>query len=197
MHPQTPPCSNNNIHVRTQIFILLNILVASFLFVPVVHACDPTGCLMLGKEQDILAIVTVVSTEGEIATVTADHFNKVSRIKPTEMFQIDFSSGTPWSPLVPEVGKHYFTSLACEDLFCRPKWGTWEVDSTDYQHAKLTNIRWGDDAAVEWFMNEKEGQMDPSNTAGAERIKWVGVGATMILVLIAAGLFWKQKRLKP
>lgn len=182
--------------MRPQIFILLNILVASFLFVPVVHACDPTGCLMIGKEQDILAIVTVTSVNEGIATVTADHFNKVSRIQPKETFQIDFTNGTPWFPLTPEIGKHYFTSLACKDLLCQPKWGTWEVDSTDYQHAKLTEKRLGDDASVEWFMNEKEGQVDPSDTTGAERTKWAGAGVTIIVVLIAAGLFWRQKRLK-
>lgn len=120
-------------------------------------ACDPTGCLMGGHKQDVLALVTVTATNGEIATVTVDHYYDASKLKSSETLQIDFTNGTPWYPLTPEVGKHYFVSLECPTSICLPKWGTWEVDSSDFRQAKLLAVRWGDDAAIQWFMNEKPG----------------------------------------
>ncbi len=115
-------------------------------------ACDPLGCLLGGKDQDILALVTITAVDGEIATVTSEHFYDQSQIKPSGSFTIDFTGGTPWFPLTPEVGKHYFVSLACEENNCVPKWGTWEVDNVDYQQARLLEIRNGDDAAIQWFV---------------------------------------------
>lgn len=114
-------------------------------------ACDPLGCLLIGKDQDILAIVTVSSVDGKIATVAADHFYDQSTTEPDGSFTIDFTDGSPWFPVTPEVGKHYLVSLACEETICVPKWGTWEVDSAVYQETRLLEIKNGDDAAIQWI----------------------------------------------
>ena len=117
-------------------------------------ACDPLGCLLAGQ-QDVLAIVTVTAVTGKEATVLSDYYYDLSLKKPNGPLRVDFSKGTPWVPIVPKDGAHYFISLSCKEMACVPKWGTWEIDSVDYRQAKLLEIKNGDDAAIQWFMNGK------------------------------------------
>ncbi|HCC83714.1 TPA: hypothetical protein DEP96_02605 [Candidatus Uhrbacteria bacterium] len=119
------------------------------------YACDPVGCLGSGKDQDILAIVTVVAVNGKVATVTANHYYKQSRVTPASDFTIDFTHGSPWIQITPTVGKYYFTSLACTDLACTPKWGTWEVNSSDWQTASLLSVDNVDEFMIQQLVNEK------------------------------------------
>lgn len=118
-------------------------------------ACDPLGCLLGNKDQDLLAIVTVTAVQGKIATVIPRHIYKQRAYQPQETFTIDFNRGTPWHPIQPATGTHYFVSLACTNsTACVPKWGTWEVDGPDYQTARLTEkITYSDDAAIQYFIN--------------------------------------------
>ena len=190
-----------------------------FFLVPLlVFACDPLGCLLIGKDQDMLAIVSVSSVNGRVARVTADHYYDQSQLKPKSPFLIDFVNGTPGTPLTPEVGDHYFASLACDGLRCEPKWGVWEVDNADFRTAKLLDIRGGDDAAIQWFMNgkgsdfyssedrtyarTKNGNVEiyPNNTilqSGIQERKGMGkklVGLVVLLTILTFGRAYFRKR---
>lgn len=67
-------------------------------------------------------------------------------------FSIKLNDGVLRSGLKPKVGAHYFISLSCEVYFCTPL-AAWEVDGTDFRTAKFIQIRFDDDAAVQWFMH--------------------------------------------
>lgn len=120
-----------------------------------VFACDPIGCLLIGREQDILALVSVTGKEGDIIVVQGEHYYQPSRLRPNTPIAIDFSNPLLSLIGVPEIGEHYFVSLSCADKICTPKWGIWRVDSANYQIATISHIRYGDDAIVQWFMNGK------------------------------------------
>lgn len=119
------------------------------------YACDPLGCLLSGKDQDILAIVTIQEVNEETVTVIGEHYYEESKQAPRKSFIIDFKQGAPWVSVIPQVGEHYFVSLACEQSVCFPKWGVWQVDGIDYQTTQFLHVQNGDDAAVEWFVNGK------------------------------------------
>ena len=120
-------------------------------------ACDPLGCLIAGKDQDMLALVTVTEVQANAtAEATPEHVYEHPFFQfAKNSFSIQFQDGAPWVTIDPKLGAHYFVSLKCAKDVCVPKWGAWEVDGVDFRTAKLVTIRGGDDAAVQWIMNEK------------------------------------------
>lgn len=120
-------------------------------------ACDPLGCLLIGKDQDMLALVTVTQVEVDAtAVVIPEHVYEHPFFQfAKRSFTIQFQKGTPWITLDPKEGAHYFVSLKCAKDVCVPAWGAWEVDGANFETAKLVNVRSGDDAAIQWYMNGK------------------------------------------
>lgn len=136
---------------------LYPILLGSFLFFsfsPIqARACDPLGCLVIDKDQDILALVTVTEVEKDSALVSLDHVHasKLGSLKKQLRIHLEPDAHVGLSS--PQINDHYFISLSCSNELCRTKWGAWQVDSPDFKTARLLNIRHGDDAAVQWLLN--------------------------------------------
>lgn len=118
-----------------------------------VSACDPLGCLLIGKDQDALFLITVTRTEKQKAVARVEHTYARKSPQPDNRIQIKLSQDTSWNPFLPDVGDYYFVSLACPERVCSIKWGAWKVDGPNYRTAKLLKIRHGDDAAIQWFLN--------------------------------------------
>lgn len=137
--------------------LLLASIFTLFLFTSTkqTFACDPLGCLLGGRGQDMLVLVTVTEVREKTVAAEPNHFYKQSIVQMQQPLTIDFSRGSPWFPLSPKIGDHYLVSLACTGVDCSPVWRTWQVDSADFTKAKLLEIRNGDDAAIQWVLNEK------------------------------------------
>jgi hypothetical protein len=136
---------------------LYAILLGSLLFlngIPTqVNACDPLGCLVINKDQDILALVTITQVEKENVLASIDHVYS-SRLSPfKKQLPIRLEQNTSWGLSSPQINDHYFISLSCSNERCVTKWGAWQVDSQNFKTARLLHIRFGDDAAIQWLMN--------------------------------------------
>ncbi len=118
------------------------------------QACDPLGCLVIGKEQDALLLVTVTDIENEIAATKINHVYARRKSSIKSDVDIKFNQDTQWNAFLPDIGDHYLVSISCPEKTCDIKWGAWEVDRADYKTAKLLQIRHGDDAAIQWLLNE-------------------------------------------
>jgi hypothetical protein len=131
-------------------------VIASFIFIPLfaVHACDPLGCLLINKEQDLLAVITVTASDTGTAQATIDHAYFKSWRVPRPL-EIEITTTTQWGFWSPRLGDHYFISLQCETEICTTKWGAWRVSGSDPSTAKLLEVSNGDHAAIQWFMNGK------------------------------------------
>lgn len=136
---------------------LYAILLGFFLFLssfPIqVNACDPLGCLVINKDQDILALVTITQVEKDTALASIDHLYSSKLFPLKKQLPIRLEQNTSWGLSSPQVNDHYFISLSCANELCATKWGAWQVDSQNFKTARLLHIRYGDDAAIQWLMN--------------------------------------------
>lgn len=143
-----------------------------FIGVPVARACDVIGCTLSGHEQDVLAIVKVLSREGDDVTVNVEHVYDQSRITPAETITIIPAPGVD-SPVAFDgsVGSNHLLSLSCNDAaHCYQKWGSWEVTESESIGWKLKEIRFSDDAFLQWFLDGKEGSFYGISDRGYVRL---------------------------
>ncbi len=143
-------------HSRTAFTLLavLSLLTADlFLQADITLACDPLGCLVTQKDQDLLALVRITGVNDKEASATVEHVHSTQFLLKPKQVRILLQPELDWGLISPAIGDHYFVSLVCPENVCRIQWGAWQTDSGNYKTTKLLNIHSPDHAAVQWLMN--------------------------------------------
>jgi hypothetical protein len=112
-------------------------------------ACDPIGCFLTGKDQNVVALVEVTSLSSEDITANPYYTFPMNIIKvPGPLHIRNFPKDRD-----AQVGDRYLVSLQCEKKDCSIAWGIWAVTGNTLETTKLETIRFGDDAIIQTYIS--------------------------------------------
>lgn len=132
-----------------------------FCFTSNALACDPLGCMLIGK-QDLLVLGEVMVVNKNTVEIKINFVFPQSRLlKSVQIGQsIQMSTDSVIinaegadMPKTVSVGKKYFLSLTKKEEAYFSEWGIYEITGNGYSDAKLARNQFPDDAVIQIFIN--------------------------------------------
>ena len=132
-----------------------------FGFFPHALACDPLGCMLIGK-QDLLILGEVTAVNKNIVDIRINFIFPQSRLLSSVQSGQSIQTHTDPSIInagganmaeTVSIGKKYFLSLTKKDEAYVSAWGVYEVAGNEYQDVKLVSNKFPDDVAIQVFIN--------------------------------------------
>ena len=124
------------------IFTFLLIVFSVSLYPSFTHACMGFSC-----NSDVNILAEVMTIENGIATAKPFHVFPDTDLSLEEKVRIQNTDGQL------KVGKKYALALNKKDDFYTTSWDTLEIEGNSFENAKLIELKNGDDALLQWWIN--------------------------------------------